>query len=156
MALGRRNFPTIDELLMLHNLHWLGHVLSMSEVRLPHRALFSYLMVPWISSTNSCQLNTEQHEEAGFTPLVKGGADGSLVRIQIYLPEGPRFEPDLYLSIPLPRLGQPGSIPALVFPSGDVAVRHRKCVTAERLLSFLYHILKLLPDVSYSDTAASV
>ncbi|KAG5444602.1 hypothetical protein CSKR_100705 [Clonorchis sinensis] len=34
--------------------------------------------------------------------------------------------------LPLSRLGQPGSIPALVSPSGGVAVRHRKCATAER------------------------
>ncbi|KER22128.1 hypothetical protein T265_09697 [Opisthorchis viverrini] len=32
------------------------------------------------------------------------------------------------------RLGQPGSIPALVQPSGGIAVRHQKGVTAERLL----------------------
>ncbi|KAG5443251.1 hypothetical protein CSKR_111052 [Clonorchis sinensis] len=32
----------------------------------------------------------------------------------------------------LSRLGQPGSIPALVFPSGGTAVRHRKGATAER------------------------
>ncbi|KAG5446483.1 hypothetical protein CSKR_114056 [Clonorchis sinensis] len=32
----------------------------------------------------------------------------------------------------LSRLGQPGSIPALVQPSGSMAVRHRKGATAER------------------------
>ncbi|KER21932.1 hypothetical protein T265_09862 [Opisthorchis viverrini] len=30
------------------------------------------------------------------------------------------------------RLGQPGSIPALVFPLGGMAARHRKGVTAEQ------------------------
>ncbi|KER32246.1 hypothetical protein T265_12827, partial [Opisthorchis viverrini] len=35
--------------------------------------------------------------------------------------------------LPLSRLGQPGSIPALVQPSGGMAVRHRKGATAERL-----------------------
>ncbi|KER27618.1 hypothetical protein T265_05342 [Opisthorchis viverrini] len=35
--------------------------------------------------------------------------------------------------LPLPRLGQPGSIPALVQPSGGMAVRHRKDATAERM-----------------------
>ncbi|KAG5444119.1 hypothetical protein CSKR_101605 [Clonorchis sinensis] len=30
------------------------------------------------------------------------------------------------------RLGQPGSIPALMLPSGVMAVRHRKDATAER------------------------
>ncbi|KER27177.1 hypothetical protein T265_05712 [Opisthorchis viverrini] len=34
--------------------------------------------------------------------------------------------------LPLSRLRQPGSIPVLVFPSGSMAVRHRKGVTAER------------------------
>ncbi|KAG5444535.1 hypothetical protein CSKR_114464 [Clonorchis sinensis] len=34
--------------------------------------------------------------------------------------------------LPLSRLGQPGSIPALVLLSGDMAARHRKGVTAER------------------------
>ncbi|KAG5454334.1 Trafficking kinesin-binding protein 1, partial [Clonorchis sinensis] len=33
---------------------------------------------------------------------------------------------------PLSRLGQPGSIPTLVLPSGGVAARHRKGVTAEQ------------------------
>ncbi|KAG5441065.1 hypothetical protein CSKR_105653 [Clonorchis sinensis] len=36
--------------------------------------------------------------------------------------------------LPLSRLGQPGSIPALVQPSGGMAVRHRKGATAERLI----------------------
>ncbi|KAG5454635.1 hypothetical protein CSKR_106027 [Clonorchis sinensis] len=35
--------------------------------------------------------------------------------------------------LPLSRLGQPGSIPALVQPSGGMAVRHRKGATAEQL-----------------------
>ncbi|KAG5444261.1 hypothetical protein CSKR_104528 [Clonorchis sinensis] len=35
--------------------------------------------------------------------------------------------------LPLSRLGQRGSIPALVLPSGGVAARHRKGATAERL-----------------------
>ncbi|KAG5455066.1 hypothetical protein CSKR_104572, partial [Clonorchis sinensis] len=34
--------------------------------------------------------------------------------------------------LPLSRLGQPGSIPALVLPSGGMATRHRKGATAER------------------------
>ncbi|KER20419.1 hypothetical protein T265_11021 [Opisthorchis viverrini] len=38
--------------------------------------------------------------------------------------------------LPLPRLGQPGSISALVLPSGGMAARHRKGATAERFLSF--------------------
>ncbi|KAG5452930.1 hypothetical protein CSKR_107478 [Clonorchis sinensis] len=36
----------------------------------------------------------------------------------------------------LSRLGQPGSIPALVLPSGGTAARHRKGVTAERFFIF--------------------
>ncbi|KAG5452465.1 hypothetical protein CSKR_110233 [Clonorchis sinensis] len=34
--------------------------------------------------------------------------------------------------LPLSRLGQPGSIPALVLPSGGMAARHRKGATAEQ------------------------
>ncbi|KAG5442559.1 hypothetical protein CSKR_108763 [Clonorchis sinensis] len=37
--------------------------------------------------------------------------------------------------LPLSRLGQPGNIPALVLPSGGIATRPRKGVTAERLVS---------------------
>ncbi|KAG5442583.1 hypothetical protein CSKR_108178 [Clonorchis sinensis] len=43
----------------------------------------------------------------------------------------PTAEPRL----PLPRLGQPGNIPPLMFPSGGMVVRHRKGATAER-----YHL----------------
>ncbi|KAG5455281.1 hypothetical protein CSKR_113441 [Clonorchis sinensis] len=39
--------------------------------------------------------------------------------------------------LPLSRLGQPDSIPALVLPSGGTAARHRKGVTAEHLSSSL-------------------
>ncbi|KAG5445464.1 hypothetical protein CSKR_103724 [Clonorchis sinensis] len=35
--------------------------------------------------------------------------------------------------LPLSRLGQPGSIPTLVLPSGGMTARHRKGATAERL-----------------------
>ncbi|KER25540.1 hypothetical protein T265_14189 [Opisthorchis viverrini] len=37
--------------------------------------------------------------------------------------------------LPLSRLGQPGSTPALVLASGGMSARHRKGVTAERLFS---------------------
>ncbi|KAG5441457.1 hypothetical protein CSKR_107637 [Clonorchis sinensis] len=36
--------------------------------------------------------------------------------------------------LPLSRLGQPGSIPSLVLPSGDMAARHRKGATEDRFL----------------------
>ncbi|KAG5449823.1 hypothetical protein CSKR_109099 [Clonorchis sinensis] len=36
--------------------------------------------------------------------------------------------------LPLSRLGQPGSIPALVLPSKSMAARHRKSVTAGRFI----------------------
>ncbi|KAG5441208.1 hypothetical protein CSKR_102420 [Clonorchis sinensis] len=39
----------------------------------------------------------------------------------------------------LSRLGQTGSIPALVLPSGGMAARHRKGVTAERLFTILLY-----------------
>ncbi|KAG5446884.1 hypothetical protein CSKR_102258 [Clonorchis sinensis] len=35
--------------------------------------------------------------------------------------------------LPLSRVGQPGNIPALVLPSGRMAAKYRKGVTAERL-----------------------
>ncbi|KER26757.1 hypothetical protein T265_06039 [Opisthorchis viverrini] len=41
--------------------------------------------------------------------------------------------------LPLSRLGQPGSIPALVLPPGCMEGRHRKGVTAEPLLYYLVH-----------------
>ncbi|KAG5450743.1 hypothetical protein CSKR_108951 [Clonorchis sinensis] len=44
--------------------------------------------------------------------------------------------------LPLSRLGQPGSIPALVLPSGGMAARHRKGATAERFL-FLFSLFTL-------------
>ncbi|KAG5442696.1 hypothetical protein CSKR_108001 [Clonorchis sinensis] len=37
--------------------------------------------------------------------------------------------------LPLSRLGQPGSIPALVQPSGGMAVKHRRGVATERFVS---------------------
>ncbi|KAG5441296.1 hypothetical protein CSKR_111696 [Clonorchis sinensis] len=42
---------------------------------------------------------------------------------------------------PLSRLGLPGSIPALVVPSGGMAVGHQKGITTER---FLFYIILLL------------
>ncbi|KER23747.1 hypothetical protein T265_08437 [Opisthorchis viverrini] len=48
------------------------------------------------------------------------------------------FEPDLSASqLPLFTLGQPGSIPALVLPSDDMAAGHLKGATAERFLRLL-------------------
>ncbi|KER21946.1 hypothetical protein T265_09846 [Opisthorchis viverrini] len=47
--------------------------------------------------------------------------------------------------LPLSRLGQPDSIPALVLPSGGMAVRHRKGATAERFIYlFIYQSLTKL------------
>ncbi|KAG5454893.1 AAA ATPase midasin [Clonorchis sinensis] len=43
--------------------------------------------------------------------------------------------------LPMSRLGQPGSIPGLVQPSGGMAVRHRKDATAERLFCFSLYSL---------------
>ncbi|KAG5453574.1 Trimethylguanosine synthase [Clonorchis sinensis] len=39
MVVGRNNSPTIDELITLHRLRWLGYVLRMPVDRLPRRAL---------------------------------------------------------------------------------------------------------------------
>ncbi|KAG5444361.1 hypothetical protein CSKR_104551 [Clonorchis sinensis] len=38
--------------------------------------------------------------------------------------------------LPLSRLRQPGGIPALLLPSGSMAVRHRQGATAERFNEF--------------------
>ncbi|KAG5446370.1 hypothetical protein CSKR_110252 [Clonorchis sinensis] len=42
---------------------------------------------------------------------------------------------------PLSRLGQPGNIPALMLPSGGMAARHRKGVTAEQFFSFFCDVV---------------
>ncbi|KER23452.1 hypothetical protein T265_08671 [Opisthorchis viverrini] len=46
--------------------------------------------------------------------------------------------------LPLSKLGRPGSIPALLLPSGGMAVRHRKVATTEQLqfsISMAKHVL---------------
>ncbi|KER23378.1 hypothetical protein T265_14650, partial [Opisthorchis viverrini] len=43
-----------------------------------------------------------------------------------------RSNPNSASRLPLSKLGQPGSIPALVLPSSSMAARHRKGVTAKR------------------------
>ncbi|KAG5454363.1 hypothetical protein CSKR_113909 [Clonorchis sinensis] len=49
--------------------------------------------------------------------------------------------------LPLSRLGQPGSIPALVLPSGGMAVRHRKSNTAGRFYrNYLWQIQSCIPS----------
>ncbi|KAG5450113.1 putative leucine--tRNA ligase, mitochondrial, partial [Clonorchis sinensis] len=48
--------------------------------------------------------------------------------------------------LPLSRFGQPGSIPALVLPSGDMAARHRKGVTAEHAVKkHRSYVLSMFP-----------
>jgi hypothetical protein len=42
-----RNSPAIDELMTLHRLRWLGHVLRMPTYRLPRRALFAKPCASW-------------------------------------------------------------------------------------------------------------
>ncbi|KAG5441692.1 hypothetical protein CSKR_103172 [Clonorchis sinensis] len=57
--------------------------------------------------------------------------------------------------LPLSRLGQPGSIPALVLPSGGMAARHRKGATAERLFLYLKHLLtQVFLNLSSTECAA--
>ncbi|GAA57743.1 hypothetical protein CLF_113145 [Clonorchis sinensis] len=41
MVLGRRNYPAKDELLTVHRLRWLGHVIRMPVNRLHRRARFA-------------------------------------------------------------------------------------------------------------------
>ena len=43
MVLGRQNVGAIDQLIRLHRLRWLGHVLRMPSERLPQKALFAQL-----------------------------------------------------------------------------------------------------------------
>ncbi|KER27407.1 hypothetical protein T265_05514 [Opisthorchis viverrini] len=47
MVFGRINSPSIDELITLHRLRWLGHVLSMPVDRLPRKALFAQPRGGW-------------------------------------------------------------------------------------------------------------
>ncbi|KER23942.1 hypothetical protein T265_08302 [Opisthorchis viverrini] len=47
MVFGRNNSPSIDELITLHRLRWLGHVLRMPVDRLPRRALFAQPCEGW-------------------------------------------------------------------------------------------------------------
>ncbi|KAG5446775.1 Nuclear speckle splicing regulatory protein 1 [Clonorchis sinensis] len=49
--------------------------------------------------------------------------------------------------LPLSRLGQPGSIPGLMLPSGGMTARRRKGVTAERLPSLLLFTIPLARTV---------
>ncbi|KER31335.1 hypothetical protein T265_02389 [Opisthorchis viverrini] len=57
---------------------------------------------------------------AGFTPVAHARVRGS--------------NPTSGTRLPLSRLGQTGSIPALVLPPDGMAARHRKGVTAERFI----------------------
>jgi hypothetical protein len=47
MVFGKKNSPSIDQLIMLHRLRWLGHVLRMPDDRLPRRAVFAQPCVEW-------------------------------------------------------------------------------------------------------------
>ncbi|KER31961.1 hypothetical protein T265_12888, partial [Opisthorchis viverrini] len=47
MVFGRNNSPSIDELITLHRLRWLGHVLRMPVDRLPRRVLFAQPCEGW-------------------------------------------------------------------------------------------------------------
>ncbi|KAG5452110.1 hypothetical protein CSKR_107912 [Clonorchis sinensis] len=49
--------------------------------------------------------------------------------------------------LPLSRLGQPGSIPALVLYPGGIAAKHRKRVTAGRLLFIIFIDLESLQTI---------
>ncbi|KER28116.1 LOW QUALITY PROTEIN: hypothetical protein T265_13641 [Opisthorchis viverrini] len=44
---GRNNSPSIDELITLHRLRWIGHILCMPVERLPRRALFAQPCEGW-------------------------------------------------------------------------------------------------------------
>ncbi|KAG5455243.1 hypothetical protein CSKR_203865 [Clonorchis sinensis] len=48
----------------------------------------------------------------------------------------PSSNPTYASRLPLSSLGQPGSIPAHLLPSGGMAVRHRKSATAEHFFNF--------------------
>ncbi|KAG5442615.1 Peptidase inhibitor 16 [Clonorchis sinensis] len=68
----------------------------------------------------------------GCPSLDRGSRETEAVaRARIYWPEGSWFKPDICISISLFRLGQPGSIPAPMLPSGGMAPGHQRGVTAE-------------------------
>ncbi|KAG5445238.1 hypothetical protein CSKR_103411 [Clonorchis sinensis] len=54
----------------------------------------------------------------------------------------------------LSRLGQPGSIPALVQPSGGMAVRHRKGAKAEPALKIFVDLVSVTNSEAYSKYGA--
>ncbi|KER24588.1 hypothetical protein T265_07783 [Opisthorchis viverrini] len=54
--------------------------------------------------------------------------------------EGPGSNPTSASQLLQSRLGQPGSIPALVLPSGGMAARQRKGVAAERLFHYYFYL----------------
>ncbi|KAG5441174.1 hypothetical protein CSKR_102727 [Clonorchis sinensis] len=54
--------------------------------------------------------------------------------------------------LPLSRFGRPGSIPALMLPSGGMAVRRLKSVTAEWLFTHYYYCNQLEHEAAWCST----
>ncbi|KAG5450157.1 hypothetical protein CSKR_201130 [Clonorchis sinensis] len=74
-------------------------------------------------STNDLEVKYKNREGA-----VTQWLEREFTNLKVYV-SNPASASQLLLS----RLGQPGSIPALVLPSGDMTARHWKVVTAGRL-----------------------
>ncbi|KAG5448583.1 hypothetical protein CSKR_102016 [Clonorchis sinensis] len=82
------------------------------------------------------EFKIEEAESMRVKPTTSGrltGRDGSVVRAQIHWRKVYGLNPTYVYRLPLSKLGQLGSIPALVLPLGGVAARPRKGVKTERL-----------------------
>ncbi|KAG5455244.1 hypothetical protein CSKR_106451 [Clonorchis sinensis] len=61
MVFGRNKSPTIDELITLHRLRWLGRELRMPLDRLPRRVLFAQPREGWRWSNTNLVAKYESH-----------------------------------------------------------------------------------------------
>ncbi|KAG5451639.1 hypothetical protein CSKR_111803 [Clonorchis sinensis] len=112
------NSHTVDEMITLHKLPWLGHapLNSRSNLSLKYRSVpcnFFLLVSLFLILRQGARWPKWLERE--FTDRKVRGSN-----------------PTSSSRLPLSRLGQPGSIPALVLPSGGMAARHRKGATAGR------------------------
>ena len=88
-VLGNRDQP-LDQVLELHRLRWLGHVLRMPSDRLPRRALFAEVGSDWCRVKGGQSLTWQQNMKSLTAGLSRVG--------RVRLPGwGPRDPPTLWL-----------------------------------------------------------
>jgi hypothetical protein len=68
-----RNSPAIDELMTLHRLRWLGHVLRMPVDRLPRRALFAQPRADWKRSRGGQSMTWQRSMKTLTSKLSRAG-----------------------------------------------------------------------------------